>query len=66
MRKFKYLATWISFFVTSFVLIAYFGMAMVGERKESGLNTTLVCILGILNLFAFGEYVLRYDKEGKR
>lgn len=65
MRKLKYLLTWVSFFVTSFLLIAYFGMAMVGERQVSGINTTLVCILGILNLFAFGEYVLRYGKEDK-
>ena len=51
--------------MTSFLLIAYFGMAVVGERQVSALNTTLVCILGILNLLAFGEYVLRYGKEDK-
>lgn len=59
MQRFKYTLTWILFFVMSFIDIAYFGMAMVGEVKETKLNTALVCVLGILTLFAFGEYVLR-------
>lgn len=59
MQKLKYKLAWILFFISSFINIAYFGMAMIGEVKESKLNTTLVCVLGILTLFAFGEYVLR-------
>lgn len=64
MKRIKYNIAWTLFFVSSFITIGYFGMAMVGEVKESKLNTTLVCTLGILTLFAFGEWVLREKKGG--
>lgn len=66
MRKIKYFAGWLLFGVSSLIIIIYFGMAVFGEKQASPLNITLVSILGILNLFAWGEYVLKYGKEEKK
>lgn len=66
MKKIKYLAVWLLFAASSMMIIVYFGLAVFGEKEVSPLNITLVTLLGILNLFAWGEYILKNGREEKK
>jgi len=66
MKKIKFLVVWLLFAASSMMTIVYFGLAVFGEKEVSPFNITLVTLFGILNLFAWGEYILKNGREDKR